>query len=108
MNVLFVCTEAISRSPTAARIFSELAKKKKVKVSVKYAGVDNHCKNHITKQLVKWADKIYAMESFHKDWIIDMCPESEKKIIVLDIADFYMKDEPGLVEILTEKLKKEI
>lgn len=108
MNILFVCTEAMSRSPTAAHVFRQLAKSRKIRASVKYAGIDKNCRTPITKKVVKWADKIYAMETFHKDWIIDMCPESEKKIIVLDVVDFYMKDEPGLVEILTEKLKNEI
>ncbi len=108
MHVLFVCTEGMHRSPTAAQVFEELAKKKKIKAEVKYAGIDNASRKPVSKVLLAWADKIYVMEDFQKDWIIDMNPAAGSKITVLGIADVYMKGEPGLVEILKEKLKKEI
>ena len=108
MKVLFVCTEGMYRSVTAMEVFKKLAKKKHVKADVKSAGIDNHVKNHITKELIHWADRIYVMEDFHKDWLIDMDKSSEQKITVLGIADVYMKGEPDLIEILEEKLGKEI
>ena len=108
MNCLFVCTEALHRSPTAARVFSGLAKARRVVVNVKYAGIDASCRHPISKTLLRWADRIYVMEQPHALWLVGMDPSCAAKVRVLDIEDVYRRDEPGLIEILKEKLEKEL
>ncbi len=108
MNVLFVCTAALQRSPTAAEVFSDIARKKKVSVSIKYAGIHPLAAHVVDEELIDWADRIYVMENIHKDFILSIKKSAAKKIKVLNIPDMYLRGAPELVEILREKLDKEI
>ncbi len=108
MNYLFVCTYNINRSVKAAKIFSELLKKHRINGNVKDAGVSETAENIVTKELVNWADKIFVMEQFHKDFIVKIVPKAIGKIDVLEIGDLYPVDDPYLSKILKEKLEKEL
>jgi len=46
------------------------------------------------------------MEEHHKEAVLALKPEAEKKIIVLDIPDTYLRDDPELIKILKTKLTK--
>ena len=107
-NILFVCTLNLQRSPTAERVYQELIKRKGLSQNVKSAGIDSDAVKVISKDLIKWADKIYVMERWHKEFIVELDPSSEHKIKVLDIPDSYFRDEERLIKILEEKLNKEI
>ena len=108
MNVLFVCTAGLQRSPTAAEVFSDISRKKKIAVNVKYAGIHELAIQRVDSELVKWADKIYAMEKVHKDFIVNIDKNAAKKVKVLNIPDMYFRGNPELVRLLRKKLEKEI
>ena len=108
MNVLFVCTAALQRSPTAAEVFSEMARRKKVSVNVKYAGIHPLAPHVVDEELIDWADRIYVMENIHKDFILSLRKNAAKKMKVLNIPDMYFRNDPELVDILRKKLDKEI
>jgi len=46
------------------------------------------------------------MEEHHKETLKQINPKAEEKIIVLDIDDHYLKDDPELTKILKDKLSK--
>ena len=108
MNVLFVCTMALQRSPTAADVFSDIARRKNVSVNIKYAGIHVFAAPRVDNELITWADKIYAMEELHKNFMLDVNGDAAKKIHVLGIPDIYLRNSPELVRILHEKLEKEV
>ena len=108
MNYLFVCTLNEHRSPTAENVFKEILKERNIKGNVKSAGIDPDARNKLTSKLVRWADKIYVMEQYHRELIIKIDPNSKNKIRVLNINDFYLRNDPALVNILKQKLKDDI
>lgn len=107
-NYLFVCTLNEHRSPTAEDVCREILKIKNIRGDVKSAGTDPDARNKLTTRIIKWADKIYVMEDFHRQFITKIYPESKNKIKVLGINDFYLRGDPILVNILREKLNIEI
>lgn len=98
-RVLFVCTANMDRSPTAEALF-----KRKGGFEAKSAGTWMYARRRISRDLVEWADLIFAMENHHRDAILSVCPEAEKKTIVLDIPDIYPRNDPDLIRILKTKL----
>jgi predicted protein tyrosine phosphatase len=102
-NILFVCTENLQRSPTAEELF-----KNSKKYSAKSAGISPFSKIQINNSAIEWADYLIVMEDFHKEFILKNFPASKQKnILVLNIPDIYYKNDPELIRILKEKLKKE-
>ncbi len=108
MNVLFVCTFGLQRSPTAANVFWKLAQERGVAVNVKHAGISSIAPHGVDRELIQWADKIYVMENLQKDFITGLDKTAEKKIEVLHITDNYLRDDSRLVAILRKKFEKEI
>jgi len=102
-KVLFVCTGNFDRSPTAENIY------KNVKgLEVKSAGISVVAQKPISKELVEWADVIYAMEELHKRVIVTLDPSAKNKIMVLDIPDIYNRDQPELIKLLKQKLDQSL
>lgn len=101
MKFLFICTENLQRSPTAESLF-----KNHEDHEAKSVGISESAEKRVNSNTIKWADKIFVMEAFHKNFIIKNFPESENKIIILDIPDVYFRDDPELVDILKENLGK--
>ncbi len=102
IKLLFVCTENLQRSPTAEELF----KGNKI-YEAKSAGISPTSAKPITKQAIEWADKIFVMEPFHKEYIKEFFPMyKNKEITVLNIPDIYYRNDPKLIKILKEKLRK--
>ena len=102
-KILFVCTGNLDRSPTAEDLF-----KGREAFEVKSAGTHIHARRRISQSLLDWADKIFVMERAHEDAILQLMPEAENKITVLDIPDNYLRNSPELVELLKAKLSKDL
>jgi len=98
-KVLFVCTANIDRSPTAEDLL-----KGKDGFEVISAGTWANAQKSISENLIDWADLILVMEERHKEAVLTLKPEFEKKIIVLDIPDIYLRDDSKLVKLLKTKL----
>jgi protein-tyrosine phosphatase len=98
MNILFVCSRNLWRSPTAEEIY----KTSQVHIA-KSAGTEPSARIKLTAKLIIWADIIFAMEKKHKERMREKFPfESEgKKIAVLNIPDEYQY----MVEELVESIK---
>lgn len=101
-KLLFVCILNLQRSPTAEGLF-----KNHENYEAKSAGIDISAVKIISKQAVEWADIIFCMEDIHKNFILENFSEVQnKKIIILSIPDVYYRNNPELVEILKDKLKR--
>ncbi|MEM3673618.1 MAG: low molecular weight phosphatase family protein [Candidatus Bathyarchaeia archaeon] len=125
MKVLFVCYGNAHRSPLA----EALLKKMRPDWIVDSAGVEvdipvadmvrEFLKRENAGQYLKTApesldvkklsdyDVIVAMEDWHRDYILSLCPECEGKIIVWNIADpYYMTREDAwkVYEQIKEKV----
>ena len=100
-KILFVCTGNIDRSPTAESLF-----KGKTGFDVQSAGTSTYANRKISLQLIEWADIIFVMQDHHKKSITKLNPKAEDKIIVLNIPDIYIRNEPKLIRILKTKLAK--
>ncbi|RLF08968.1 MAG: phosphotyrosine protein phosphatase [Thermoprotei archaeon] len=102
-RVLFVCTGNMYRSPTAEDLL-----KSKEGFEVKSAGTWPHAPRRVSRELIEWADVIFAMEEEHKLYITSIAPEAEGKVVVLGIPDIYDRDDPELIEVLKEKLSRHL
>jgi len=100
-RVLFVCSGNIDRSPSAEALL-----RGKEGFQVKSAGTWVGARTVVSKELMDWAGMIFVMEKHHKEALKQIDPKVEKKIIVLDIDDHYLKGDPELTRILKEKLSK--
>lgn len=100
-KVLFVCSGNVDRSPTAEALLKD-----KEGLEVKSAGTCSSARTLVSKELVKWADMIFVMEEHHKEALQRIDGEAERKTIVLNIEDIYLKNDPALVKILKGKLSE--
>jgi len=98
-RVLFVCTCAQARSPTAEEMFSGAT------VEAKSAGTSTDSPNRVTTELINWAEIIFAMEEKHKQYLIEVDNSSLHKILVLDIPDIFGRNQPELRQLLLNKVQ---
>jgi predicted protein tyrosine phosphatase len=84
MNILFVCSRNIWRSPTAEKIYKGRQDHK-----FKSGGTEPSARIRVMGKDVVWADMIFAMEKKHKQRLIEKFPEEmeNKTVIILDIED---------------------
>lgn len=92
---LFICNFGMNRSRTAAEIFNG-----------EYAGILSRNKP-VTEELIKNADVIYVMEENQENFIAKNFPKlfKKKKIINLNIKNFYPYMNQELIKILKEKIE---
>ena len=64
INILFVCSGGLDRSPTAEEIINKESKKYEAKSCGLYPFFAD---NPLTKQALRWADIIVVMEFQHKE-----------------------------------------
>jgi len=102
---LFVCWANMQRSPTAEEVARGLLKANELKIKTKSAGLSALSDQPINKTLTKEADLIFVMEEYMKTFIMKQYEIEPGKIINLDIPDIYERNNPRLIQILTEKLK---
>ena len=99
MNLLFVCTANLLRSPTAAKYFN--GRNQHVARS---AGIMASPPCHqITEEDVRWAHKIFCMESNHARYL-ERNFTRLPSLYVLNIPDIYEFDQPELVALLTRRV----
>lgn len=105
MKLLFVCREHWNRSVAAEKLV-----KKAKKHPARSCGLNPLCDIPISSKLIRWADKIFVMDTSMKDYMKKKFPKEklEKKLEVLDVPDIFLRNDPHLAEILREKLKKYI
>ena len=96
---LFVCASNLDRSPAAESLFADGKE-----IEAKSCGVNPHSKQVPTRELIEWADYVFAMNEWHKDRILKLLPDT--RVFVLNVADTYLRNDPKLLDTLIERLEK--
>lgn len=128
MNLLFVCTKNIARSPLAEAICRDLAAEAAAprtatsaasatassagpapaaapRLEVRSAGIASSAVRRLTTRDMAWADVVAVMEPEHLAYIRRHWPDQVARVRVLDVPDDYVPDEPELRELLTAKVR---
>lgn len=95
MNILFVCTENIARSPMAAELFRERLGHD-ARHQARTAGTGPHAPQPVTTRNLAWAHIVVAMEEKHREAITALWPDHAYKVVVFGVPDCY---DPGDVEL---------
>jgi predicted protein tyrosine phosphatase len=98
-KILFVCSGNLDRSPTAVELLKNMEG-----LEAKSAGTLGSAPTTISKEIIEWADMIFAMEERHRDKIVSICPDVQEDVVVLNIPDRYRRGDPELVRMLRQKL----
>lgn len=100
MNVLFICSQNMLRSPTAEATFRGTPG-----LDVASAGTAEDAEKPVTATMIEWADKIIVMETHHQKRLVEKFGPllKTKEPIVLRIRDDYEYMDPKLVELLKER-----
>lgn len=99
-HLLFVCSSNLDRSPAAESLF-----KGNKKYEAKSCGILPHSEKVISKEDILWADKIFCMESVHRDFITQNFDEAkDKDIEILNIPNNLCRNDPKLIILLKEKI----
>jgi predicted protein tyrosine phosphatase len=104
MNVLFVCTHHVARSPMAAALFRELTGATS-RHMVRSVGLATEASRRLTTRELAWADVVVVMEPVHLALIARRWPQQVAKVRMLDVPDDYDPDEPDLRALLIPKLR---
>lgn len=72
------------------------------------AGTSDKAQIKVNQKLIEWATVIFVMEPKHKEVLRQRFPLTigQKQIIVLEIDDNYLFNDPELVEILKDSLSE--
>jgi predicted protein tyrosine phosphatase len=100
LKILFVCTGNVDRSRTAEEMFQALKG-----YEVKSAGTSIAANVRLSRELVDWAEIIFAMEEKHERAVVKLNPEAWEKVECLDIPDQFYFNQPELRRLLIEKLQ---
>jgi predicted protein tyrosine phosphatase len=103
MNVLFVCTHHVARSPMAAALFNELTGASS-QHRVRSVGLASGANRRLTTRELAWANVVVVMEPVHQTLIARRWPQHTAKVRLLDVPDDYEPDEPALRALLIPKL----
>ena len=104
MNVLFVCTGNVARSPAAEIVFRELAGADN-RHATRSVGTGWAAVRRLTTRELAWADVVAVMERTHVDHIKQFWPDHVRKVRILDVPDDYDPSEGELHAVLREKIK---
>lgn len=96
LNLLFVCERNEQRSPT----FETWFKKNRSQYDVKSAGIFYYCPQKLTKELLEWADVVYAMDLEQEMFIERKFPEFLEKVVVVGCDDKYPRESPQLFRLI--------
>lgn len=103
MNLLFICTGNIQRSPT----FELWFKKNRPQYNVKSTGTYYGYPERLTPELIEWADKIYVMDLEQEMFIYRKYPEYLHKITVVGCSDQYSRESVELYQLIEYWARKE-
>jgi predicted protein tyrosine phosphatase len=104
VNVLFVCTANVARSPLAAAILLELAGPA-APYAARSVGTASWAMRRLTTRDLAWADVVAVMEPRHLADVQGLWPEHAAKVRVLGVPDDYDPGEPELREVLTARVQ---
>ena len=104
MNVLFVCTHHVARSPMAAAVFNNLSGASR-RHRVRSVGLASDASRRLTTRELAWADVVVVMEAEHQTLIARRWPQQVAKVRLWDVPDDYDPDEPELRALLMPKLR---
>ena len=101
INVLFICSQNMLRSPTAEKTFANYPD-----VTTRSAGTDVDAEKPVHAEMIKWADMIFVMENHHARFLHERFADllENKPPTVLRIRDDYEYMDPKLVEVLRVKV----
>ncbi len=102
MKVLFLCSRNHWRSPTAEAIYQN-----DPRVQVRAAGVSSAARTRVSEKFLRWADLVCVMEHWQKKRLREDFPDvvRDLQIEVLDIPDDYEFMDPGLIELIRERVE---
>ena len=103
MNLLFVCSANLLRSPTAEAVFSKYPG-----IHAISAGTNANAPTPVSGDLIEWADVVLVMEESHRSKIAKKYNDllKGKRLVCLDIPDNYEYMQPELVQLLKTKVPK--
>jgi predicted protein tyrosine phosphatase len=104
VNVLFVCTANVARSPMAEAVFRELAADRGHRT--RSAGLAPGATRRLTTRDVAWADVVAVMEDAHLAAIRRRWPRHAAKVTVLGVPDEYDPGETELRALLRERVAR--
>jgi predicted protein tyrosine phosphatase len=104
VNVLFVCTENLARSPTAAALFCEL-QGQVGRHNARAVGTAGHAPRRLTTRELAWAELVAVMEPRHLGFIVANWPQHAKKVVVLQIEEHLASSERELRRMLEPKIR---
>lgn len=101
MNVLFICSQNMLRSPTAEKVFADYPG-----LTTRSAGIAEDAEKPVTAGMIEWAEMIFAMENLHARLLQERFSTllEGKPLITLRIRDDFEFMDPELVEILRTKV----
>jgi predicted protein tyrosine phosphatase len=105
LKVLFICSQARLRSPTAERVFADWPG-----VETASAGLNRAADNPVTPELLEWADLVFVMERRHRAKLSENFQPSldGKRIVCLDIPDDFEYMDPALVQLLRNRVPRHL
>lgn len=102
INVLFICSKNLWRSPTAERVYCN-----DPRLAVRSRGLSPKAARRISPNDLRWADVVFVMEneqlaklrSLHRNAL------GQRPVHVLKIPDKYQFMDPKLVQLIQERVE---
>jgi predicted protein tyrosine phosphatase len=104
LHYLFVCYANVDRSPTAEAVCRRIAAENNLDIEASSAGMSRGAYRPVTKEMADLADTIFVMEPYMARQMVETYGQNPAKIVCLNIADIYERDDPQLVAIFAHKL----
>jgi predicted protein tyrosine phosphatase len=105
LKLLFICSQNRWRSPTAEAIYKRFPG-----MEARSAGVSPQAVVFVNENHVRWADRIFVMETRHREMLQQRFGREQlgSKVTVLDIPDDFRRMDEELIAILKERLRPHI